>query len=112
MARKRVRTGTWIKASAVRLNKDGSVSIVKPKGRVPNVAGYRDAHGFHPIRWDSDYDPSELSKEEPGYATDHTQPRAHRGRGGRMVPGFFVGSRKKRPAAKKRRRPAAKKRRR
>lgn len=106
-ARKKVRTGVWIKTSAVRFNKDGSASIMKPQSRQRNVAGYKDAVGrFHPIRWDSDYDPDELSKSEPGYATDGSQPR-----------GFFVGSRRKkrRPAARKRstkRRPAAKKRRR
>lgn len=105
-ARKRVATGKWIAARAVRFNKDGSASILKPAARQRNVAGYKDAYGFHPIRWDSDYDPDELSKAEPGYATDGSEPR-----------GFFVGSKRKkrRPAARRRtakRRPAAKKRRR
>lgn len=90
--KKKVPRGKWIAASAVRFNRDGSASIIKPK-RKPNVAGYKVGRTFHPIRWDPDYDPEELQKPEPGYATDWSSPR-----------GFFVGTPKKKSRVKKRRR--------
>jgi hypothetical protein len=88
-------TGEWIPAHAVRFNEDGSVSLMEGaltnRGRRANVAGYRDARGiFHPIRWDPEYDPDELSIPEGGSSTDYSAPR-----------GFFVGGRRK-PKPKKR----------
>ena len=82
----------WIPAHAVRFNTDETTSLMTEMrhGAIANVAGYKDASGrFHPIRWDPDYDPDELSTAERGSATDWSSPR-----------GFFVG----RPAKRKRRR--------
>lgn len=40
--------------------------ILRNAGMVQNIQGYKDAAGhFHPIRWDSDYDPEELEDPEP-----------------------------------------------
>lgn len=83
----------WIPAHAVKFNSDGSTTLMTEgpghHGQ-HNVAGYKDASGtFHPIRWDPDYDPDELSRGEGSVATDWAAPR-----------GFFVG----RPRAKKRKR--------
>lgn len=82
----------WIPAHAVRFNSDGTTTLMTegPGHHAQhNVAGYKDATGFHPIRWDPDYDPDELAKEEGPVATDYSAPR-----------GFFVG--RKRPTRRKR----------
>lgn len=40
--------------------------IMHNAGMVQNIQGYKDAAGhFHPIRWDSDYDPEEWGIDEP-----------------------------------------------
>ena len=86
----------WIPAHAIKFNSDGTTTLMtEGPRRYPNVAGYKDASGrFHPIRWDPDYDPDELSAGEGSVATDWSAPR-----------GFFVGTKRpKRRAAKRRRR--------
>lgn len=51
------KTGKFIKAEAVRFNRNGTVTV-KTRSNPRNVqAGFYDATGFHPLRASSDYDP-------------------------------------------------------
>jgi hypothetical protein len=61
--------GEWIPAHAVRFNSDGSTSLMtENRGGLPNIQGYKDASGvFHPIRWDTQYDP-DVTGEDSEYS--------------------------------------------
>jgi hypothetical protein len=84
----------WIPAKAVKFHRNGTTSIKTL--RKANVAGYKDASGvFHPIRWDPEYDPEELSTSEGSVATDWAAPR-----------GFFAGSKRRKRKATARKRTA------
>lgn len=65
------KTGKWIKADAVRVNRNGSISI-KTRSNPRNIAaGVYGAGGvFHPFRSSPDYDPDRAG-DEYGARTDN-----------------------------------------
>ena len=71
MATLKPKTGKWIKANAVRVNRNGTVSI-KTRSNPRNIAaGAYGAGGvFHPFRSSPDYDPDRAG-DEYGAVTDN-----------------------------------------
>jgi hypothetical protein len=71
MAILKPKTGKWIKADAVRVNRNGTISI-KTRSNPRNIAaGAYDAGGvFHPFRSSPDYDPDRAG-DEYGARTDN-----------------------------------------
>lgn len=56
----------WEPAGIYALGPGSGAHHVANAGMVQNIQGYKDAAGhFHPIRWDSDYDPEEWGIDEP-----------------------------------------------
>ena len=90
--------GEWVPAHAVKFNDDGTVDVMTESQHnrgMPNVAGYKDATGFHPIRWDPEYDPDEITVFRGGReTTEALYPSTHSG----------LPVKRRRPKAKKRRR--------
>ncbi len=70
----------WIPALAVKRNRDGSISVLTPKGRQRNPAGFgfRDATGlFHPI---NDPDPSYVKSVSGGKKRKKSKAKARKTR--------------------------------